>query len=210
MLQVLLEKKWGCFKFKLFLERWPLDSNFTMRKSISVQHGFRKRRSCDTQLLTIIDDLAKGIDDKAQTDVILLDYAKAFDKVSHRHLLLKVEHYGIKGPTLSWISDFLHNLTQQVLLDGQCSSSSKVSSGVPQGSVLGPLLFLIFINDLPDCVSNSTTRLFADDSVVYRRISPPADSIKLQQDLDSLQEWDTFLNCGHLKFFLLLPDLKIW
>ena len=155
------------------------------------QHGFRKRRSCDTQLLAIIDDLAKGIDDKAQTDVILLDYAKAFDKVSHRHLLLKVEHYGIKGPTLSWISDFLHNRTQQVFLDGQCSSSSKVSSGVPQGSVLGPLLFLIFINDLPACVSNSTTRIFADDSVVYRRISSPADSIKLQQDLDSLQEWES-------------------
>ena len=94
------------------------------------QHGFRKRRSCDTQLLAIVDDLAKGIDDKAQTDVILLDYAKAFDKVSHRHLLLKVEHYGIKGPTLSWINDFLHNRAQQVLLDGQCSSSSKVSSGV--------------------------------------------------------------------------------
>ena len=155
------------------------------------QHGFRKRRSCDTQLLAIIDDLAKGIDDKAQTDVILLYYAKVFDKVSHRHLLLKVEHYGIKGPTLSWISDFLHNRTQQVLLDCRRSSSSKVSCGVPQGSILGPLLFLIFINDLPDCVSNSTTHLFADDSVVYGRISSPDDSIKLQQDLDSLLQWES-------------------
>lgn len=115
----------------------------------------------------------------------LFDFNKVFEKVSH--LLMKVEYYGIKDTILSWIHDFLHNRFQQVLLDGQQSSKSSVSSGVPQCSVLGPLLFLIFINDLPNCVSNSTTRLFADGSEVYRRISS-SDSIKLHEDLDSLQE----------------------
>ena len=155
------------------------------------QHGFRKRRSCDTQLIITIDDLAKGIEAKSQTDVILLDNEKAFDKVSHRHLLAKVHHYGIHGNTFSWIRDFLRSRTQLVLVDGQKSEESNVTSGVPQGSVLGPLLFLIFINDLPDCVNSSTVRLFADDTILYRQITSPADSEKLQQDLDALQNWES-------------------
>ena len=155
------------------------------------QHGFRKRRSCDTQLIVTIEDLAKGIEEKSQTDVILLDYEKAFDKVSHRHLLAKVNHYGIQGSTFRWISDFLHSRSQVVLVDGQKSMETNVTSGVPQGSVLGPLLFLIFINDLPECVTSSTTRLFADDSILYRRISSRADAESLQKDLDALQDWES-------------------
>ena len=120
------------------------------------QHGFRKRRSCESQLICMLDDLTKGLDNKSQIDMVLLDYEKAFDKVSHRHLLKKVQHYGVSGVTLEWISDFLHSRTQSVLVDGQKSSESIVSSGVPQGSVLGPLLFLIYINDLPDCITSST------------------------------------------------------
>jgi len=156
----------------------------------NAQHGFRQRRSCETQLILTIEDLAKGLDNRSQIDIILLDYEKAFDKVSHRHLLLKVQHYGVTGSTLHWIRDFLANRTQQVILDGQCSGESAVTSGVPQGSVLGPLLFLIYINDLPACVSHSSTRLFADDSVVYRRISSPSDAVLLQEDVDSLQTWE--------------------
>ena len=139
------------------------------------QHGFRKFRSCETQLICMLDDLSKGLDDKAQIDVVLLDYAKAFDKVSHRHLLKKVQHYGVAGKTLEWIADFLYSRTQSVLVDGQQSNKTYVTSGVQQGSVLGPLLFLIYINDLPNCLTSTTTRLFADDSV-YRHISSPADS----------------------------------
>lgn len=155
------------------------------------QHGFRKQRSCDTQLINMLDDLAKGLDSKSQIDVVLLDFEKAFDKVSHRHLLKKVQHYGISGTTLEWISDFLHSRTQSVLVDGQKSSESFVSSGVPQGSVLGPLLFLIYINDLPECISSSTTRLFADDSVVSKIISSVDDAASLQKDLDALQAWES-------------------
>ena len=122
--------------------------------------------------------------------MILLDFSKAFDKVSHQRLLLKVSHCGIAGTVFAWIKDFLHGRTQKVILEGQSSSRATVASGVPQGSVLGPLLFLIYINDLPDYVTSSTVRLFADDTVLYHGISSPADTADLQRDLDALQAWE--------------------
>ena len=162
-----------------------LDDNNILSDS---QHCFRQRRSCDSQLILTVQDLARGLDDKSQIDMILLDFEKAFDKVSLRHLLLKADHYGIRNSTLDWIRDFLHKRSQVVVVDGQKSAESQVTSGVPQGSILGPLLFLIFINDLPDCVHHSTTRLFADDSVVYKHISSLNDTTSLQKDLDALQD----------------------
>ena len=109
-----------------------------------------------------------------QTDVIIMDFAKAFDKVPHRWLLYKLDHYGIRGSTHKWISSWLSERSQKVKLDGQASDPGPVLSGVPQGSVLGPVLFLIFINDLPDNIRSSVL-LFADDCVLYRNIKSPID-----------------------------------
>ena len=109
--------------------------------------------------------------------------------MNHAKLILKLHNYGIRGRTLSWISAFLNGRSQTVVLEGDCSEEVPVTSGVPQGSVLGPILFLIYINDLPDKVK-SQVRLFADDTTAYLAISKLADSEQLQADLDILQEWE--------------------
>lgn len=158
------------------------------------QHGFRCRRSCETQLVQFVHDLASNLDGSVnrghkQTDVIIMDFAKAFDKVPHRRLLYKLEYYGIRGSTHKWISSWLSGRSQRVVLEGQASDPVPVLSGVPQGSVLGPVLFLIFINDLPDNL-RSSVRLFADDCVLYRNISSPQDCNILQEDLDNLARWE--------------------
>ena len=161
------------------------------------QHGFRKRRSCESQLLSTVHDLAMGIENRKQLDVILLDFSKAFNKVPHRRLLLKLHHYGIRGTTQQWIAHFLQGRDQKVILNGQSSNSAPVHSGVPQGMVLGPILFLVYINDLPNCVQ-SPCRLFADDCIIYRNIDNEADANTLQQDLDNLQKWEqTWLMAFH-------------
>ena len=155
------------------------------------QHGFLKFRSCESQLVITLNDLLKNLDNCEQTDVILLDFAKAFDKVNHSSLVKKLDHYGIRNSLLSWITCFLSDRTQHVIMDGSLSSPASVQSGVPQGTVLGPLLFLIYINDLPQYVSPGTeTRLFADDSALYRKISTSEDHQILQRDLEGLQKWE--------------------
>ena len=153
------------------------------------QHGFRKRRSCETQLLITVHDLAAGLDRRQQIGAILLDFSKAFDKVPHQRLAAKHNHYGIRDQTLSWIKSFLADRSQQVVLDGKSSPAAPVTSGVPQGTVLGPLLFLVYINDLPSRVSSSV-RLFADDYLLYRVIKDHQDAELLQIDLNQLQEWE--------------------
>ena len=151
------------------------------------QHGFRKNRSCETQLIGLIDDLSKGLDGNTQIDAILLDFSKAFDKVHHTSLLKKLKFFGISGPLHQWIQDFLIGREQTVIVNGSKSSSITVNSGVPQGTVLGPLLFLIYINDLPNCINIGTkVRLFADDCIIYRTIKTEKDSEVLQRDLDEL------------------------
>ena len=115
-----------------------------------LQHGFREKRSCETELTMLFEDLAKNTSAGKQTDLILLDFSKAFDKVSHSKLLWKLHQYGIRGNALSWIRAFLGNRSQTVVLEGEESGSVSMTSGVSQGSFLGPILFLVYINDLPD------------------------------------------------------------
>ena len=152
------------------------------------QHGFRARRSCETQLLTLAHELLSPLDVGYQHDLIILDFSKAFDRVPHERLQKKLDHYGIQDSTQGWIKAFLSNRTQQVIVEGATSDTVPVISGVPQGTVLGPLLFLIFINDLPNCVQ-SRIRLFADDCILYRNIRSNEDTIVLQDDLNKLADW---------------------
>ena len=112
-----------------------------------------------------------------------MDFAKAFDKFSHRRLLYKLKYYGIQTHTLNWIQAFLSDRTQTVVIDG-------VTSGVPQGTVLGPILFLIYINDFPEYLTHSKLRLFADDSIIYKEITCQDDCKKLQSDLDAAARWE--------------------
>ena len=155
-----------------------------------LQHGFRQRRSCETQLLTTLSDFSKCLNSSGQTDAILLDFSKAFDKVDHKLLLSKINHAGIHGPLLDWMTSFLSDSSQYVIVDGCKSNARPVLSGVPQGTVLGPLFFLIYINDIGDHLSPGTNlRLFADDSLLYREIKSIFDSFILQKDLDALQAW---------------------
>ena len=154
----------------------------------SLQHGFRARLSCETQLVLTFHDWASILNQRGQVDALFLDFSKAFDKVSHEKLLHKICQYGINGRTHAWISAFLKNRSQFVVVNGAHSCSVPVTSGVPQGSVLGPTLFLLFINDIVD-TPNSQLRLFADETVLYRAIKSPTDHQVLQEDLLNLTDW---------------------
>ena len=155
------------------------------------QHGFRKNRSCVSQLVTTLFDFVNTLNNKEQTDAILLDFSKAFDKVDHLGLISKLAHYGIRGPLLEWTSSFLIGRKQCVVVDGKASKLTDVLSGVPQGTVLGPLFFLIYINDISKNLSVGTKiRLFADDSLLYRTIRSAKDCEILQKDLNTLQQWE--------------------
>ena len=152
------------------------------------QHGFRANHSCESQLVLTVNDLAKSIDAKTPVDMIIMDFSKAFDTVPHNRLLHKLQNFGITGRTHTWISNFLTKRRQRVVVDGDHSQWVHVRSGVPQGTVLGPLLFLAYINDLPDKIT-SEVRLFADDCVMYRPIHDDSDVERLQTDLNTLSLW---------------------
>ena len=132
----------------------------------NLQHGFRQGRSCETQLLELTTTLQANLNDRSQTDLIIMDFSKAFDEVCHKKLLAKLEYYGIRFDTIHWIPGFLNNREQCVVIDSNQSLYLPVLSGVPQRSVIGPILFVMYINDLPEYVQ-STVHLFADNTLVY-------------------------------------------
>ena len=136
----------------------------------SIQHGFRPDPSCETQLIHVLDDWTSALELGHQVDVIYLDLQKAFDKICNARLLSKLKSYGIGGKLLQWIENFLSNRRQCVHLRGSKSDWINIFSGVPQGSVLGPFLFIVYVNDMPNVVS-SDLYMFADDTKLYRTIT---------------------------------------
>ena len=152
------------------------------------QFGFLEGQSTVLQLLIVLDKWTKIMDEGGIIDCIYCDFKKAFDKVPHRRLINKVENYGIKGEIFGWITAFRSNRTQQVTVNGESSEFKKVTSGIQQGSVLGPLLFVIFINDLPEQV-NSECYLFADDTKIFREIKGSDDHTILQNDINTMLDW---------------------
>ena len=154
----------------------------------SLNHGYRSGYSCETQLVVTANNLLNFYDQNRQVDVVILDFIKAFDTVSHKKLLHKLYAYGIRGPLHTWFGNFLTQRKMNVVVEREKSHSVHVDSGMPQGTVLGPLLFLCHINDLPERV-NSQIRLFADDCLLYRPINSPQVHKTLQRDLNNLQIW---------------------
>jgi len=152
------------------------------------QHGFMQQRSCLTNLLEAMERWTDAVDNGYGIDVLFLDYRKAFDSVSHRKLIEKLKNLGIQDKLLSWIEQFLTARTLKVGVRGSFSELIQVLSGVPQGSVLGPLLFLLFVNDLPDWIVSSL-KMFADDTKLWREMRTESESSILQKDLNSLTDW---------------------
>ena len=153
------------------------------------QHGFRRGRSCLTQLVQHYQSILELLSQDRDVDVMYLDFSKAFDKVDHNILLTKLRTIGISDQLCVWISSFLKERKQFVAVEGAVSSESSVISGVPQGTVLGPLLFLIFIADISDGLLSSTATSFADDTRVLRPVSNVQDCGALQGDLARVYDW---------------------
>ena len=135
-------------------------------------------------------DVVNNLHSGRQTDVLVMHFSKAFDKVSHTKLTQKLDFYGIRGKTNRWIEGFLRNRTQAIVVEGEKFDYVSVLSGVPQGSVLGLSLFLFYIYDISEGL-NSTVRLFADDTIAYLPIKSKRDSRLLQDDLNRLADWET-------------------
>ena len=167
-----------------------LEDNKLIRIS---QHGFRKGSSCLMNLLLFLDQVIHSIDEGHGVDIVYLGLAKTFDKVPHQRLLEKLRKHGIGGKLLSVIENWLKGRRQRVCIRGRWSSWITVWSGVPQGSVLGPLLFLIFINDLDEGIRSHILK-FADDTKIFHEVRDSADCSTLQSDLDKNSSGDEIAN----------------
>lgn len=156
---------------------------------IKEQHGFLKKRSTTTNLLLFGEFVSKNMDDGEQVDAVFTDYSKAFDRIDHSILLEKLSYAGIHGSLFRWFSSYIKNRSQAVVVSGFTSAWSNVPSGVPQGSLLGPLLFVLFINDIDSCFLSSQFILYADDMKIYKQIKSVEDCLALQQDLHRFERF---------------------
>ena len=154
------------------------------------QHGLCKSRSGVTQLLQVMENITNYFDNGTPLDIIYLNFRKAFDAVPHERLLTKLRAYGVDGAILQWTRSFLSHRTQRVRVGDQTSSECAVLSGIPQGSILGPVLFTVFINDLPETLS-STCHIFADDTKIYNN---SVNKNLIQDDIFKLQKWSNTWN----------------
>lgn len=184
--------------FNKILEKIVYDQLYAaLKPSLNTnQHGFISGKSTTTNLLTFTEYLQDNLDNRIQVDTIYTDYSKAFDKVDHSTLLNKLLKIGIHGNLYRWLSSYISNRSQIVVVAGFKSDSVAVTSGVPQGSLLGPLLFNIYINDIGNCFLNSQTILYADDMKIFSPINSIEDCQKLQEDLLRL---NTYCNAHGLE-----------
>lgn len=172
------------------------------------QHGFLRKRSTATNLLTFVDRIISIMSSGMEVDAIYTDFSKAFDKVDHALLIHKLNNiFGIHGSLLNWFSSYLRNRKQRVVVNGFASKEIHPSSGVPQGSHLGPILFVMFIDDIKHCIIHSEFELYADDLKLSKTVQNVEDQVKLQEDLDRISDWCELnhmtLNsnkCSHIKF----------
>ena len=155
----------------------------------SAQFGFLRKKCTTLQLLDCLNFMTEHIDSGVPIDVVLLDLQKAFDSVVHSKLLAKLRAYGIAGHVLTWITSFLTNRQQRVKVNSSFSQWSAVLSGVPQGSILDPLLFILYINDAPDSIGSGFVRLFADDTKLLKPITGAAACADLQSNISQFFDW---------------------
>ena len=154
------------------------------------QCGFRRNHSTQDAVTYFTDCIRRGIDDGCLTAAVFVDLRKAFDSVNHNLLLNKMAGYGITNHELHWFENYLSDRNQSVMYGNVLSTPLQMKSGVPQGSILGPILFSIYINDLPDCLHQSNILMYADDAVIFYT-NPSIEEIKsvLKNDLENLQTW---------------------
>lgn len=179
----------ACRVMESILKSYLVDHLISNNLISPAQHGFMTSRSTVTNMLHCINEWSSHVDQRGSVDVLYIDIAKAFDTVSHEKLMYKLEKYGISGKFLSWIGAFLRDRTQRVKTGEQYSEYSRVSSGVPQGSVLGPILFLVYINDLTDVLRSCSVSIFADDSKIYFKADNEEDVYRMQSDIDRVLLW---------------------
>ena len=186
---------------------------FQVINLVTNKYGFHAKRSTET-----VHDISKSLDEKKSVDMAILDFTKAFEKVPHKRLIHKLKYYGITRPISSWIESFLAERTQQVVINGSASIPIQVTSGVPQGTVLGPLFFLLYINDLPNNLT-SNVHLFPDHCLLYLPVKSDNDTSLLQKDLIKLEEWQNtwLMKFNPTKCFTMTlasrkptPNLYIW